>query len=1383
MVILWIKRSARIAGWTGIALFIVFSCTCLFLMSGAGKEWIKSRMEHYLSETLDCTVRIGSLDIDWFHAFTFTDISLRTDQVQEGTGHNWASLNTLHINWQPSSLLSREVHIESILCDSLRINLGESDLQELPGYQLFENLGSTTAKEQSSWQVNLDTIILTHAEVHSQGEIVPVSGSVYGIEINAQQSNGEQYAFDVTMDSANLVFDDIHWPLEAVHCSGMAALDEVSVDTLILQMPGAILTCNGSINTGVTPVSLDIYYTVELCSDSLLTLPCFQVWNINPPFSGDLTISGQANGAVDGLNYNTHLHSPAFVVQEIPLRNIDLNVSGDLEQIMLSRSALDVFGGTMTLHASVRLDSSLTHQASVSVSGIDLPRVYEQFGIEALIETGSITAMIESEGMLSDPMNSELDFSLALGGLRYQQHSLDSLSILGHYAAGHGRLQFEHGQTRFSAAGPIGTDTLDITFEIDSPDIEELANIIGEQDVHGEINASGRLSGVPDRPVVEAQLNGRDIHFQGFPVDQVALELSTDGVWFELSSLEAAGYLDDISLLSSFYEESHLSSGELAYEINLCGTKNDLNGTTRIGIQDAIWQEWTVNNTFADISLNGNQVIIEECLIDLDTVYVEIEGGLNLETEDAVIMLEAHPVTSVLANATRQTVRRVIHPAGSSQDYGFTIEPWDIGNDEVRESYGAIHLDAERDSNHVITLHGSLQDFSIGKISTTLGLTTEICGNAEAELEVILGHELLSATGDICITRPGYGEFSADSIRTTFSFDSTNHIRSTALLFLAENNITANAQFIVPENGAGGFVNTLPESLYADVSFEDFDLSHLTAFFSDSSTVRGRITSNLRFSSIDNRFHLTGFTRINGGEVRLDRNPHTIHDIELELTCDDTLVHIDSLNFIAAGQSVHFTGDVRYSALHEFWLDSRVSVSNIPTLSVSGFWSGSRQAASIRTDSMDIAWMQPFLPEIRLLDGTLQGRISFEIDETRSSYNGNLGVSDLIIEHEQFPMRFSGGEIAVRMADNRILLDTVSVRCNETGYLGVNAAITLQNRSVSDLFVTAYASNLEYRQEGKFSARVNEANLQLQDEGDGFLLSGAIRTGDTRYVESIRLGQFLSALQRPRPQPGEVPTVLERTRIQLDLQSTQPVWIDNNLARLKMQVNLHLVGTAASPTPTGRIAVSEGYVFYLDRRFDVRTGVLDFLSLTDPYPIVDLIAVTEVIPYGGESEGRYSVTLELHGPANAVRIDMYSSPYLDQPDIVSLLTLGTTRGQLSGEGGEGVSLTSALAERAEQLASRQVSSYVTRRFGTALGLEQTSIEGNLFDFSSNWGPQLLARKRFGERVEVTYTTRIGRINDQGVILGYHLTPRWLLEGQTDQRGNSTLDIKYRVLRR
>jgi autotransporter translocation and assembly factor TamB len=160
----------------------------------------------------------------------------------------------------------------------------------------------------------------------------------------------------------------------------------------------------------------------------------------------------------------------------------------------------------------------------------------------------------------------------------------------------------------------------------------------------------------------------------------------------------------------------------------------------------------------------------------------------------------------------------------------------------------------------------------------------------------------------------------------------------------------------------------------------------------------------------------------------------------------------------------------------------------------------------------------------------------------------------------------------------------------------------------------------------------------------------------------------------------------------------------------------------------------------------------------------------------------YVITLTITGPLDEVVVDIISDPPLDKSNIVSLLTLGATREQLAGKDTESkdASASGVLLERAQSLSSQKIAGYTSRKVGTLLGLEQLTIEGNLFRFDESWGPQLLASKKISPRMEITYTTTVGHFNERSIRLDYRLSRHFSLEGETDQQGRSGMNLKYRL---
>jgi autotransporter translocation and assembly factor TamB len=158
------------------------------------------------------------------------------------------------------------------------------------------------------------------------------------------------------------------------------------------------------------------------------------------------------------------------------------------------------------------------------------------------------------------------------------------------------------------------------------------------------------------------------------------------------------------------------------------------------------------------------------------------------------------------------------------------------------------------------------------------------------------------------------------------------------------------------------------------------------------------------------------------------------------------------------------------------------------------------------------------------------------------------------------------------------------------------------------------------------------------------------------------------------------------------------------------------------------------------------------------------------------------VWLKIKGPLDEAIVELTSDPPLERSDIIALLTVGATQDQIMGryENGKAMTLSSILRERASELSGQQISGYVTKKMGGLLGLDEMTIEGNLFRFGKTWGPQLLASKKLNNRMEISYTATAGDANEQNIRLDYKLSDHLSLEGETDQKGQSWLDLKYQL---
>jgi translocation and assembly module TamB len=312
---------------------------------------------------------------------------------------------------------------------------------------------------------------------------------------------------------------------------------------------------------------------------------------------------------------------------------------------------------------------------------------------------------------------------------------------------------------------------------------------------------------------------------------------------------------------------------------------------------------------------------------------------------------------------------------------------------------------------------------------------------------------------------------------------------------------------------------------------------------------------------------------------------------------------------------------------------------------------------------------------------------------------------------------------------------------------------------------------LEYAQ-----VRVGRGTLRLVSRGRRWAVTGRVGLGETKIIRDIWLPEMI-ARAAEGVGGGRVPAAgRRRLRYDIEVDLQQNLWVDVNLADMRLGGKVVVRGTAAEPRIEGEVEVIEGAVYYLDRRFRVSGGRLGFDETRIMNPSVNLSAtagVTAVVPRTtGVLPGTqtYTITLTVNGRLEDPQLVFTSQPPLTQPDVVSVLTLGTTLGAVGTE----------LGERVQALAANQLLGFGARKLERTLGLEQIRITGDMAGVAVETGPHITVTKRLSRRLTLSLATAFRAINEQRVSAVYRLTRFFYLVGTTDQSGDSSIDLRFRL---
>lgn len=572
------------------------------------------------------------------------------------------------------------------------------------------------------------------------------------------------------------------------------------------------------------------------------------------------------------------------------------------------------------------------------------------------------------------------------------------------------------------------------------------------------------------------------------------------------------------------------------------------------------------------------------------------------------------------------------------------------------------------------------------------------------------------------------------------------------------------------------------KSLKGSMTITDVNLDILTPFLATGQYLTGTLSSQVKVSGNLSNPQVNGQIELAKSELKLGETTPAISNLNLLADFKDPAISVRKLTGVMGETPFAVNGLINHVNWEWFTVDLGLNLADYDALKVFGGLSRDSLALSVRATKVNLAVFQPFLVSTRNLAGEASADLTFTGKMTQPDIRGNLVAREVTLSPDYFDGPLSKGRLKLNFFGDRWQIDSLVIQQGAKGRIRLAGSVDISHPTLYQINATLLAHQIKIKKPNLVEGTLESADIRYRTS-DGYQnLSGNVVLGRFRYIERFSPNDILALAQPSGGVQTEPPLVLQQTRFNLRLHQSDQVWINNNLANLRFKPDITLIGSFNQPNISGRVTVQEGYILYLDRRFEVETGILDFIDPQRLNPLINLNTVAHLKPFQTQSKKAYDIFLNISGNLETATVTLTSSPALDKTDILALLTVGATRSELVGNnlGIQNTTLGRLIQDRLADYSSQKISNYASRRLGTYLGLEEMSIEGNLFDFGSTWGPQLMASKQLSENIKVTYSTTVGHTTDQSIKLDYDITNKIVLETQTDQRGRAGMDLKYRI---
>jgi translocation and assembly module TamB len=400
-----------------------------------------------------------------------------------------------------------------------------------------------------------------------------------------------------------------------------------------------------------------------------------------------------------------------------------------------------------------------------------------------------------------------------------------------------------------------------------------------------------------------------------------------------------------------------------------------------------------------------------------------------------------------------------------------------------------------------------------------------------------------------------------------------------------------------------------------------------------------------------------------------------------------------------------------------------------------------------------------------VLEAQLQGTLG------QPDLVGALSLKDGEFMTRNLPQAIRDVNGSVRMVRDKIFLDGLSATLGYSGRVQAFGGATLgKDFMPTQVNLQVNAREVEVRTP---DVRVlANADLSFSGTPNFSRLDGQVRVLEGRYTQNIDLtGRLASRAGRSgSAAPGSIGAMPFLKNLALRVQTVIPdqFMIKNNLAEGELRGDLVVLGTATRPVIVGRAEALSGRVTFQDRVYTLEEASVDFVDPHKIVPYAHVIATT--------SAQGYDIRVQANGTPDSLQLDLTSTPFLPQSDVLTLLATGQTPAQLQAGGGEGIAT-------AGNFLLGQVAKGVERGVTGQGVVDVLKIQPGSVNPAQPGGGSFTVGKRLSDKLMVTYTQDIavapGETPGRVVIFDYLLTDEVVLKLEQNLGGGFNGSARYR----
>ena len=857
-------------------------------------------------------------------------------------------------------------------------------------------------------------------------------------------------------------------------------------------------------------------------------------------------------------------------------------------------------------------------------------------------------------------------------------------------------------------------------------------------------------------------LNGSLLTLADLKINTGRSEMSFNGladVDKETLNFEGTVKTGDVNDVSSPYYEMLKGTGEFAGKIK--GSFGDPVISGRIKLYNPVIEGYIADSTDADVIYKRDLLNIREILVKGKGETHKLNGNIYFKNAKELFDLSApeYKLTVSLDNADLERFAKVFYPefigtGRLSSDLKIT------GTGERPEVNG----DAVVEKANVYKVPFDSASFGFRYAEKKLNF---------AGMRIKRGKSVIN--GDATIDSKGIFSYKAasdklmlsDIVRRDMTGDAVFSLKTEGYGTFENPSIILNARMI-----GGTMKGRSVGSGIINASIKDKDISIKASMINDKINVNAK-------GRLENEIPWDAKIEIQTGRYDFLVNPF-LKEIpeDLILSLNGTVLlkgdkkHIEGSSVIKHlvlsmyGYSFSNEEEIRLNLNDRQLSMNRISMrSGSTSLRINGGMVIGRQYDIVLEGNSALSPFKSLSSKIGVLKGDASLVVSITGDWESPLINGGLNLSNGSVGLKDYHYIISSLNGYLYMDGNRIVLQKLSGKIGG-GDIEISGILLLKKFSFKRFYVESRLNNITASVSNDFNVNFG-GNILYKGTLDSQMVSGDIKINRARYKERVEWKSWLLKTKKTEKFKTEISN-LEKAELNIRVTGKDNIFIDNNVARATVSADMVLKGTIYRPVLLGRLETKDGTVYFRNNEFRIIHASADFADHNRINPVMEITSETNV--------RGYKIKMNLEGQLDRFNMSLSSSPPLKEIDILSLLTVGQTGGEMKGKGLEG----GIGAGEATSFVTGKLQDVIEERLKSITGLDRFQVDPYVSKITGTVEPRVTVSKRLlGDKMFVTYTTTLGSKEEQIIKLEYFLGKNMSLVGLRDERGIVGGDIRFR----